>query len=332
MRRRGPSAGSAPAEERVPADQDDEELPPPASLTEAQLLHLREHGFLRLDRVATTAETSHIRGVVEKLFAARAGYEEGAHFNFAGADDDPAAPSFPQIIAPHNYAASLRRTDYYKRASAIARQILGPEARFGGDHTLLKPALNGPVTPWHQDEAFRNPNSEYREISIWMPLQPVNEVNGCMQFIPGTHRGPILPHRSQNNDPRAHALEACEGVDLAAAVSCPLPAGGCTIHTGRTLHAAGPNRSTAPRLAYVLNFVIPPVPALSPRSFPWLEEKETARLKRMRVWMRRGGVFVETWRLVKRTEPRDYGRLLSELMRKASRLRTLCSRRKAAEQ
>jgi hypothetical protein len=33
--------------------------------------------------------------------------------------------------------------------------------------------LNGAATPWHQDEAFRDPAYDYAEITIWMPLQAV---------------------------------------------------------------------------------------------------------------------------------------------------------------
>ncbi len=302
---------------------------PSGLLTEAQMAQFRDEGYIALEVAASPQEVAFIRGVVERLFAQKAGHKEGAHFNFAGAEDDPNAPSFPQIISPHNYAESLRKTDYYKRATALARQILGPEARFGGDHTLLKPAFNGPATPWHQDEAFRDPNSDYEEISIWMPLQPVDEVNGCMHFVPGSHLVGILPHRSPNNDPHVHGLECFEGFDPAQAVPRPLPAGGCTIHTGRTLHTAGPNTSAGPRLAYVLNFAIPPRPAATKRSFPWLEAKDTARLQRMRTWMRRGGMFVETWRLLKRTEPRDYGKLVSKLARKATLLRSLLAKKPA---
>ena len=296
--------------------------PPQALLTDEQILHLRENGFVKLDKVASDAEVTYIRRVIEALFDAKAGHEEGAHFNFAGPDDDPDAPNFPQIISPHNYADGLKKTQFYKRGFELARQILGPEARFGGDHTLMKPAVNGPATPWHQDEAFRDPDFDYEEISIWMALQPVNEVNGCMQFIPGTHRE-VMVHGSPNDDARVHGLECRADFDIASAVSCPVAAGGCTIHNGRTLHAAGPNLSAAPRLAYVLTYLIPPVPAAHPRRFPWLEEKDTARLQRLRRWMRRGGLFVQTWRLLKRTEARDYGTLLSKFARKATFLRTL---------
>ena len=34
----------------------------------------------------------------------------------------------------------------------------------------------------------------------------------------------------------------------------PLKAGGCTIHTGRTLHYTGPNVTKSPRRAYIVNY------------------------------------------------------------------------------
>ena len=40
-------------------------------------------------------------------------------------------------------------------------------------------------------------------------------------------------------------------------------AGGCTVHTGRTLHYTGGNTTTAPRRAYIINCrpQVPPTPA-----------------------------------------------------------------------
>jgi len=286
-------------------------------LTAQERAYFEENGFLRLESFASPEDVAEIRAVVKALFEKKAGFAEGAHFNFAGHDDDSEDASLPQIIGPHNFARHLQKTQFFKNASTLAEELLGPEVRFGNDHTLMKPAVNGPATPWHQDEAFRNPSYDYNEISIWMPLQDVNQVNGCMEFIPGTHLREILPHRSLNDDPKVHVLECNEGYNLADRVVCDLPAGGCTIHTGRTLHGAGPNRSNGPRYAYVLNFAVPPVPAKTPRSFPWLEGKSTARQQRMKEWLWRGGLFIETWRTLRNTEWRDYGKLAANMKRKA---------------
>jgi hypothetical protein len=154
-----------------------------------------------------------------------------------------------------------------------------------------------------------------------MPLQPVDEVNGCMTFIPGSHRQGILRHGNPNNDPRIHAVECIEGFDPAEAVSCPLPAGGCTIHSGRTLHAAGPNRSDQPRFAYVLIFHTPPEPAQNPKSFPWLKDKNTARMHRTKRWLQQGGKFMILWRVFRNKELNDYKRTFRKLKRRLLRSR-----------
>ena len=287
-------------------------MPP---LTEEEVAHMKDLGYLAIEEVSSKQEVGEIRKVLEALFDTKAGFKEGALFNFAGAEDDPNAPNIPQIVGVHNYAANLRKTGFYKMASAMAVQILGPEARFHIDHTLCKPPVDGAATPWHQDEAFKDPKFDYSEISFWLPLQPVNETNGCMQFVPGSHRNGILNHRSPNDDPRVHALE-CTEINPTDAISCPLPAGGCTLHYERTLHGAGSNRSQAPRYAYVLIFQIPPDTAKTKKEFKWLEGRNTARMERTNRWLENGGTYVRFWRVLRNKEMREYKRTAKKLKSK----------------
>ena len=283
-------------------------------LSEDQLASLRKDGYLALPQITSETEVAELRGILAHLFGTKAGHDQGAHFNFAGAEDDPDAPNMPQIVGPQNFARDLKHCEFRHNAAEIARQILGPQAIFQADHTLMKPPLIGPATPWHQDEAFRDPRFQYREVSIWMPLQPVNERNGCMEFIPGSHEWGILPHRTPNGDARVHAIECYEGFDPADAVRCPLPAGGCTIHFGRTVHGAGPNRSDGPRYAYVLIFFVPPEEIRSDaKSHPWLQDKNTARMQRSRRWLNRGGKYVNLWRRFRNKELTDYKRTFLKL-------------------
>jgi ectoine hydroxylase-related dioxygenase (phytanoyl-CoA dioxygenase family) len=274
-------------------------------LTEEQRAHWEKYGYLSFEQITSPSDLQNIRTLIQGLFETKAGFKEGAQFNLVGKEGDPDAPAIAQIIGPRHFASSLRRTPFFRNATELAKQILGDEAGFLGDHTLCKPAKIGPATPWHQDEAFRNPEFDYNEISIWMPLQAVNEVNGCMEFMPGSNHSDILPHRSFANDDTNHGLECFEGFDPDLSRVCPLPAGGCTVHSGRTLHAAGPNLSDAPRYAYVLIFGYPPVAAKKRREFPWLEGRKTGRGQRMRQWMRRGGLFVAIWRFFREASIKD---------------------------
>jgi len=272
--------------------------PTPSELSENQRSFLDRFGYLAIDRITTPADVAAIRTEIERLFHRKAGYEEGMFFDFAGSEASDGSFNVPQMCGPHRFAPALLNTEFYRNALSIARQVLGPDAKLTQDHVIMKPAGSAGPTPWHQDEAFGDPGLDYHEISFWLALQDVDEINGCMSFVPGSHRRGVVPHAHSGGDPKVHAVDCSAAFDPALAVSCPLPAGGCTLHTTTTIHGAGPNRSAAPRWAYVVVIGTAPTPATVKRSYPWLEGRETARMRRRRGWLLRGGALVQGWRKV----------------------------------
>jgi len=249
-------------------------------LTEAQVQFYRDNGFLALDRLMPPEEVAFAREVYDRLFDRRAGREVGDQFDLAGTDEEGSEPVLPQILSPSSYAPELAQGVYRSIALAICRQLMGPEAELGGDHAILKPARIGAETPWHQDEAYWDEATLAESVSIWIPLQEATLENGCMWFLPGSHRFPVHAHRPLGGDPRIHALELTAELDLSGAVACPIPAGGCTIHHCRTLHYTGPNRSDSPRRALILGAGLPGVRLDTPRDFYWNKIKTTARAAR----------------------------------------------------
>jgi hypothetical protein len=287
------------------------------SLDREHIDFFKRRGFLPLANIIPTSDVAKIRGIAEQLFFGNAGFAEGAFFDFVG--DEPKKPrSLSQMLLPSNYAPGLKQTEFRKAAQRIAKQVLGPRARFAGDHIFYKPPGTGPETPWHQDEAFRDPAYEYEEVSFWLPLQAVNEASGCMRFIPLSHEGPILPHRTPGNG-KAHGLECYDGFDTQASVACPLPLGGCTMHTGRTVHGASPNTSGIERYAYVVVFDLPRRLAREVRDFPWLK-KDTSRQAREVEWLKKGGRYVRLYRRIKQFNFADPTRLAYALIRTFGRL------------
>ncbi len=259
----------------------DKTLPEPTiRLSDEQIEFYRENGYLALDAVTTPDEVAFLRGAYDRLFASNAGRAEGNQFDLAGTDEDGKPAALPQILGPRQYAPELIGTLYEANALAIARQLLGPEAKFSGDHAIFKPARSGAPTPWHQDEAYWNPAEDANALSVWMPLQEATLENGCMQFVPGSQKEPIIPHRSIGGDVRVHGLEIDADIDVSHSVACPLPAGGATFHSARTLHFTGANHSAVPRRAYILTFGAPATPRTDGRRFPWNEKKQTARAAR----------------------------------------------------
>jgi hypothetical protein len=287
----------------------------PGRLDADQITRFRADGFLPFTFDLSESELSAIRSTLVNLHHSRTGFKEGAAFDAIGPDDGSGPERFPQILHPRNFAPTLMETEYFRRAAAVAEQILGPHMRFKADISLMKPAEIGCATPWHQDEAFHDPRYEYNELSFWLALQPVDERNSCMMYLPGSHLGPVKEHGFPGGDARVHALECVADFDKDAAVVCALPAGGCVIHSQRTLHAAPANVSDGDRLAYVLIFDTVPTLAHAKRDFPWLRERRTARDERERNWRRNGGLLVHLWRQRRRMRVVSARTLLFDLRR-----------------
>lgn len=257
-------------------------MQPTVSLTEEQIAFYHDNGFLALDYLTTTDEVAWMRGIYDRLFASRAGRDVGDQFDLAGTDEEGKEAVLPQILGPVKYAPELAEGLFRVNALHICKQLLGPETTMGGDHAILKPARIGSETPWHQDEAYWDEEYLHNSVSIWMPLQEATIENGCMWFMPGTHKLDVRPHRPLGNDPRIHALEMVEDVDMAKAVACPIPAGGCTIHHCRTFHYTGPNRSDGDRRAFIMGCGVPGQKLETPRDHYWNRVKKTAREERAR--------------------------------------------------
>jgi hypothetical protein len=248
-------------------------------LTEGEIHMFHEQGYLLLPKITTCEEVRWIQEIYDRLFEQRVGWDSGDFFDFAGTDGPGTAEILPQLLDPSRYVHALRKTMFHANAHEIAKQLLGKSAKLVFEHAMLKPAKTGGETPWHQDEAFYRKYTNYKAITFWMPLQPVDDWNGCLEFIPNSHKGPLLPHHSINNDPRIHGLEA-DRVDASQLIVCPLPAGGASIHHSRMLHHSGPNRSDKPRRAYSLGFGVRSRNFTLRKDFPWNAEKITAREKR----------------------------------------------------
>ncbi len=251
-------------------------MEPTASLTDEQVEFFRENGYLSIPRLMPLDEVETVRGIYDRLFEAKAGREVGDQFDLAGTDEEDVEARLPQILGPSRYAPELLEGRYRVNLAHVVKQLLGPECQVGGDHMIFKPARIGAETPWHQDQAYWDAEYDYESLSAWIPLQEATVENGCMWFVPGSHRLDILPHHSIGNDPRIHGLEV-EGADISAAVACPLPPGGTTFHHCRTLHYTGPNMSDVPRRAYIIGAGLPSTKRSEARDFYWNRMKQTAR-------------------------------------------------------
>jgi hypothetical protein len=76
---------------------------------------------------------------------------------------------------------------------AMARHFLGGDIVLKFNSVFVKPARTGSATPWHQDNGLWR-DGETEPFNFWMALDPATRENGCLQFVPGSHKGDIIDH------------------------------------------------------------------------------------------------------------------------------------------
>ncbi len=268
-------------------------------LSKDQVAQYFRDGFLVIENPQIGGqELEWCRSILLNLISNGTGLEEGRNIDLAATSNGDTGPS-PQFLQPSLYASELRNLSFRSTALAIAKQLLGPHAAFAGDHAILKPARNGGITPWHQDEGFRDPNFDYEELSIWIALTNSTVDNGAMKYIPGSQNLGVLPHRLFGGANEANSIECCEGFDPASAVICPIPPGAMILHGGRTLHGASGNTTDAARLAYIVQYSTPAVPRKEFREFPWLKDLRKTGQSKRKSFLLRGGIFPELLRILR---------------------------------
>ncbi|MEN3272799.1 MAG: hypothetical protein V7636_1560 [Actinomycetota bacterium] len=233
--------------------------------TEEEVDFFRENGFLVVDRITTDEEIDWLRPIFEAAF------DESNGKMAPQAKKAEIQTMFPEMRYP-----VLLETTYLRNARAYARALLGVDDVTSWGHMIRKPVGGSRIAPWHQDEAYWEPEVDYpKALGTWLPLHDVTVEMGAMQFIPGSHRHGVFDHVFWDADPAHNLLEAV-GAETSTAVACPLTKGGCTIHDKRTLHFTEANSTNQPRYAFPIEHQVEPSLRAEPLRYEWVDQYRAA--------------------------------------------------------
>lgn len=210
------------------------------ALLESDVTAFDRDGFVVIDRPVFSDDAL---AKVQRVFAGLEMIDRNAHLHNLGTDD---TYRIDEIVWATRLAPMLKRSAVFTQARRLAAHLMGSDVIFHFDHVIDKPAGTRGVTQWHQDQAFEPDGGE--KVTIWVPLVSVDERNGCLRFIPGSHRLPLLDHYAVGEG------LATDAVDERAAIAGPIRRGGFSAHRELTLHSAGPNDTSERRPAWVLRF------------------------------------------------------------------------------
>ena len=153
----------------------------------------------------------------------------------------------PTSFRPELHGPRLFDLFFHPRLLDVAEWLLGPEVRLYPNYTARPkfPEWKGTLVLWHQDGGYTAQGADgvetLRMLNVWAPLVPATEENGCMQFVPGTHKLGIVPHEK-----REYYLEISqEELDprLGQAVSIEVDPGDVVLFHNLMFHCGLPNRT-----------------------------------------------------------------------------------------
>jgi len=138
----------------------------------------------------------------------------------------------------------------------MVSQVAGEDLVLWGTTIFGKPAGCGKATPWHQDGDYY-PIEPLETCTVWMALDDATPENGCMRYLPGSHKERrLFPHHWEEDDGLSiNQVIDEEFVDESQARDIVLKAGQISIHDVYLAHASRPNRSDNRRAGFVLRIM-----------------------------------------------------------------------------
>ena len=216
-------------------------------LTQDQIKRYREEGFVAHRQFLSPDEVAELKQAVIETVAGM-GKKKVAG---GGAELEDADDYYSKVFT--------QRLNLWRVNETIRRYMLNPELgkmlcalegvdgyRVWHDQALIKEPYGNP-TAWHLDNPYWSFHSRH-SVSIWIALEPATLENGCMWFVPGTHK-----LATYENVPIGQNLSSLFKVypEMAKTdpVSVPMEPGDCSFHNGLTAHGAGANMTRGRRIA-----------------------------------------------------------------------------------
>ena len=224
-------------------------------LTDEQVEFFHENGYLRGVRVLDDKQIETLRGELNELMNP-AHPAHGLFYEYnSNESSDPDKILFHALGA---WRVSRGFHDLLWNPAFVvpASQLLKGAVRFWHDQLFVKPAHHGGVVIWHQDYSYWQRTVPMAHLTCWIGLDDSTVENGCVHYVPRSHRWNLLPREDFANDMDTikSALTEEQKQEFKP-VAIELKKGECSFHHPLMVHGSYANVSNRPRRAAVINVV-----------------------------------------------------------------------------
>lgn len=214
-------------------------------ITDEQAAQFQENGFMVIEDFLSPEELSRWRTAVMEAVNERGGRKMPGKDIKTGEDDginedaEYFGKVFDQLLNLWQTNNAVRELMLDKRIGEMAAKLSGSEGiRIWHDQALFKRPWANP-TAWHLDTPFWS-FSDRKALSIWVALDDATLENGCLYFLPGSHKMTNFENVAigKNMDSIFEIYPRCADI---APVAAKMKAGSCSFHNGLVIHGAGAN-------------------------------------------------------------------------------------------
>ncbi len=223
-------------------------------ITKDQVHFFNENGFLPGLKMIDEKQSEGLRGALNDLMDAHhPGHELFYEFNSNESAD--ANKVLFHALGAWRIATAFHDVLWNPRFVMAASQLLGDKPlRFWHDQLFYKPAKKGGVVAWHQDYSYWTRTKPLAHLTCWCGLDDSTLDNGCLQYVPGSHRWGLLDKPELAGDMMG-IMDYLTPQQQSQFHPIPVEtkAGEAIFHHPLALHGSGENKSNQPRRAFVIN-------------------------------------------------------------------------------
>lgn len=161
-----------------------------------------------------------------------------------------------RLFNPHQHDSFSRQLMKHSIIRGALAQLMGREAVcVQSMYFYKKPGSPGQAA--HQDYYYIK-NDPMTMIAAWVAMEEnIDEENGCLWVLPGSHKLGLLPHGAVKNlDEHESWTEETEGIDTSQQIAVPMEKGDILFFSELLIHSSTKNKSTTRwRRSYVCHYI-----------------------------------------------------------------------------
>jgi len=242
-------------------------------LTSAEIEHYHEHGVVYLPQLLDTDWLLRMAGAFAEVMAAPP--HSLNHIDIVAGAQAMQAAGIELVTAdvPEATGRFWVRTFNWRQFAAVERlgcappmaermaNLMGSErVNFYGEQVFLKEAGSQHRTAFHQDAPYFHLSGD-QCCTVWMPLDEVDQDNGMMGYVRGSHKWDLYAANSFASQQPLPGSEHARLPDIEGRpqefdiVYYPARPGDAIVHHVRTVHGATGNISKRGRRAFALRYL-----------------------------------------------------------------------------